>query len=335
MNNPLAGTDPTGYLSIGEGSGVIPGGELSGCGALLVCVEPSSSGDSLTSQQQDGALSNKPGKRSNGASRQNTKPEDEEEPSEIGDAKESEPVPQMSATPPTRAEALYQFAPEISQFVPLVSQPNLEAIGDFGSVIQSLFKSNDYGQPMGENVFTREITEGADAKYAQIGLGLEVAATPATGGLSASQNVIGRRLVAGEVSSASVAAIRGNAGSGLNAATSVGVLDNATFAQNTFSQTFSSSGNFAGRTIANVAEALRSGSMNVGDVPIEYIVRDGNTLMLNTRSAQALQQAGIPRSQWSAVNMTGDAAAEARLAQQLQRNGLGSGGNPNPTSSGR
>ncbi len=117
------------------------------------------------------------------------------------------------------------------------------------------------------------------------------------------------------------------------AANSGGVLENAAFAQKTFGQTFSSGGKFAGQTIDDVAGALRSGSMKAGDVPIEYIIRDGNTLILNTRSAQALQQAGIPRAQWNAVNMTGNAAAEARLTGQLQRNGLGSGGIPNPTPS--
>lgn len=111
-----------------------------------------------------------------------------------------------------------------------------------------------------------------------------------------------------------------------------GVLDNAAFAQKTFSQTFSAEGKFAGQTIDDVAEALMSGTMKTGDVPIEYIVRDGNTLILNTRSAQSLQQAGIPRSQWKAVNMTGNAAAEARLTGQLQRNGLDSTGFLNPTS---
>ena len=46
---------------------------------------------------------------------------------------------------------------------------------------------------------------------------------------------------------------------------------------------------------------------------------------------QALEQAGIPRSQWYAVNMTGDAEAEARLAGQLQRNNLPSAGTPTVT----
>lgn len=85
-------------------------------------------------------------------------------------------------------------------------------------------------------------------------------------------------------------------------------------------------GTFAGQTIDDVAGALRSGAMPAKDVPIQVIVRDGNTLILNTRSALALEQAGIPRSAWNVVNMTGDAAAEARLAGQLARNGLGPAG---------
>ncbi len=53
--------------------------------------------------------------------------------------------------------------------------------------------------------------------------------------------------------------------------------------------------------------------------------------MTNTRSAQALEAAGIPRAQWNALNLTGDAAAEARLTGQLQRNGLTSQGMPTVT----
>ena len=99
-------------------------------------------------------------------------------------------------------------------------------------------------------------------------------------------------------------------------------LSDAAYTQKTFSQTFSSEGAFAGRTVSDVANSLKTGQLSPANVPVEYIVRDGNTLILNTRSAQALEQAGIPRSQWNAVNMTGDAAAEARLTGQLQRNGL-------------
>jgi hypothetical protein len=115
-----------------------------------------------------------------------------------------------------------------------------------------------------------------------------------------------------------------------------GVPENANFAQRTFRQAFSTEEGalFPGRTVAEVAADLRSGVLTPADVPIQFIVRDGNTLILNTRSAQALTQAGIPRSQWNAANMTGNAAAEARLTGQLQRNNLTSQGTPTVRPSG-
>ncbi|HEY8749540.1 MAG TPA: hypothetical protein VIM11_16270 [Tepidisphaeraceae bacterium] len=105
-------------------------------------------------------------------------------------------------------------------------------------------------------------------------------------------------------------------------------LENANYAQKSFSKAFSTDPEalFPGKTIDDVAGAIRSGQLAPKDVPVQYIVREGNSLILNTRSAQALEQAGIPRSQWNAVNMTGDAGAEARLTGQLQRNGLTSQG---------
>ena len=104
------------------------------------------------------------------------------------------------------------------------------------------------------------------------------------------------------------------------------MLNGANFAQKTFKSTFSAEGKFAGRPVSDVAADLNAGRLSPADVPIEYIVRDGNTLILNTRSAQALEQARIPRGQWNAVNMTGSAQAEARLTGQLSRNRLTSQG---------
>ncbi|MFS1524641.1 hypothetical protein ACL7TT_11075 [Microbulbifer sp. 2304DJ12-6] len=101
-----------------------------------------------------------------------------------------------------------------------------------------------------------------------------------------------------------------------------GVLDGANFAQKTFGKFFSEGGKFAGRTVDDIAAAIKSGNLKVSDVPIDYIVRNGNTLILNTRSSQALMRAGIPRSQWRAVNRTGSASYEARLTGQLKRNKL-------------
>jgi RHS repeat-associated protein len=113
-----------------------------------------------------------------------------------------------------------------------------------------------------------------------------------------------------------------------------GTLDDAAFAQTTFREAFSRGGLFAGQSIDDVARAIRSGDLAPSDVPIQYVVRDGNTLILNTRSAQALARAGVPRSDWSGINMTGVPAAEARLSAQLSRNGLDSTGTLNPRSTG-
>jgi filamentous hemagglutinin len=109
-----------------------------------------------------------------------------------------------------------------------------------------------------------------------------------------------------------------------------GVLEGAAYAQKTFSQSFSKGGKFAGQTVDGVASALNSGALSAAEVSIQYIVRNGNKLILNTRSAQALERAGIPRSQWNPVNMTGNAAAEKRLTDQLRRNGLDSSGIQRP-----
>jgi RHS repeat-associated protein len=105
-----------------------------------------------------------------------------------------------------------------------------------------------------------------------------------------------------------------------------GVLKGANYAQLWYRLDFSKDGLLAGETVPSVADALRSGQMSASELPIEYIVRDGNKLILNTRSSQALNMAGISRAEWNAVNMTGDAAAEARLTGQLQRNELTSKG---------
>lgn len=89
---------------------------------------------------------------------------------------------------------------------------------------------------------------------------------------------------------------------------------------------FSKGGAFAGKSVDDVADALRSGTLRPADVPIDFIVRDGNKLILNTRSAQALELAGIPRAQWNAVDRTGQELFENMLTGQLNRNGLTTAG---------
>jgi hypothetical protein len=103
-------------------------------------------------------------------------------------------------------------------------------------------------------------------------------------------------------------------------------INDAAFAQKSFSETFSKGGLFAGKTIDDVANELRSGELSPKDAPINVVVRDGHTLILNTRSAQALIRAGIPRSQWRVVNRAGDPLYEELVSGQLKRNGLTSSG---------
>lgn len=98
------------------------------------------------------------------------------------------------------------------------------------------------------------------------------------------------------------------------------------FAQTSYSETFSKGGLFGGRTIDSVAGDLSRGALSPKDVPIDVIARDGDTLILNTRSAQALTRAGIPRGSWNVIDRTGQAAYEGRLSGQLGRNGLDSTG---------
>lgn len=101
--------------------------------------------------------------------------------------------------------------------------------------------------------------------------------------------------------------------------------EGAVWAQKSFSKNFSSSGLFSGKTVDEVADALRNGSISVKDVPIDVIVRDGQTFILNTRSSAALTKAGISRNAWNVVNRTGQAAFEKRLSNQLIKNGIPKG----------
>jgi len=105
-------------------------------------------------------------------------------------------------------------------------------------------------------------------------------------------------------------------------------IQNATYAQRTFSDRFSDQGFFKGCRVADVAADLRAGRLTPEDVPVNVIVRRGRTLILNTRSAQALEQGGVPRSAWRTVDQTGDRVFERRLNNQLDYNGLDEDGTP-------
>ncbi len=50
----------------------------------------------------------------------------------------------------------------------------------------------------------------------------------------------------------------------------------------------------------------------------------------NTRTGQALEQAGVARSQWNIVDQTGNSMFERLLSMQLSRNNLTNRGIANP-----
>lgn len=104
--------------------------------------------------------------------------------------------------------------------------------------------------------------------------------------------------------------------------TSVNVspIENAGFAQKTFNPNYSLEGKLSGRTVPEVAQDILTGKMDPSQLTIEYIIRDGEVYILNTRSSAALMMSDVPRSQWNAINMTGVLEAEERLTVQLLKN---------------
>ena len=81
-------------------------------------------------------------------------------------------------------------------------------------------------------------------------------------------------------------------------------MSGASFAQRTYREAFSAGGakalsestGVAIKTVGDLAGALRSGAVKADAVTVNVIVRDGQTLILNTRTAQALERAGVPRN---------------------------------------
>ena len=114
----------------------------------------------------------------------------------------------------------------------------------------------------------------------------------------------------------------------------IGMPDNANYAQKTYSDSFSEIGRekyseLAGgpiNTIDDLVDSINTKKISISELPVEYIERDGHTLILNTRTSQALTQAGIPRSEWSTINRTGNSLYESLLDGQLKRNKLTSEG---------
>jgi len=93
------------------------------------------------------------------------------------------------------------------------------------------------------------------------------------------------------------------------------------FSQTTASPWFGIRGLFAGQTISDVAAQLRAGTLSSTSVPVQFVVIEGNALIVNTRSSLALRQAGIPLSSWNFIDMTGNAQVEREIEFRLVTTG--------------
>jgi RHS repeat-associated protein len=93
------------------------------------------------------------------------------------------------------------------------------------------------------------------------------------------------------------------------------------FTQTTASATFRN-GPFAGRTLGDVADALRSGAIKPSELSVDLISRGENSLIMNTRSSLALLRGGVNSADWVTNDVTGDPFFEQVLDQRLASNGL-------------
>jgi hypothetical protein len=128
-----------------------------------------------------------------------------------------------------------------------------------------------------------------------------------------------------------------------------GTVADANFAQNNRvrpNKAFSPEGqayfsNVAGfdiNTVEDLAQAIRTGAVRVDQVPVDYVIVDGQKLILNTRTSTALRMANVPQSQWYGRDKTGLLAYldpergpvlfEDLGQGQLDRNNLGAEGSP-------
>jgi len=89
-------------------------------------------------------------------------------------------------------------------------------------------------------------------------------------------------------------------------------------AQKSVSSTFRH-GEFAGKTIDEVASGLRSGAISPDRLPLQTITRDGITYTLNNRSWVALREAGLAPT--ILKDVTGNAFFERQLTQRLKELG--------------
>lgn len=93
------------------------------------------------------------------------------------------------------------------------------------------------------------------------------------------------------------------------------------FSQAKASPLFKDEGKFAGKTISDVADALRAGTLTPNDVPVTNVKIGNVRLIESTRSSLALRQSGIPESAWVLKRLRGKEIVN-KILQRLADNKL-------------
>jgi RHS repeat-associated protein len=104
------------------------------------------------------------------------------------------------------------------------------------------------------------------------------------------------------------------------------------FAQKGVSSIFRN-GEFAGRSVNEVASGLRSGAISPNRLPIQVVTRNGVKYAMNNRSLMALRQAGM--SPTRLIDVTGNTFFEQQLTTRLAEMGGSSSAGFVPTVRGR
>ncbi|MBI1842924.1 MAG: hypothetical protein HYR88_18950 [Verrucomicrobia bacterium] len=98
------------------------------------------------------------------------------------------------------------------------------------------------------------------------------------------------------------------------------------FAQASAYWKFSDGGLFKGKTIGELANMLRYGTLMPSEIPVQFVTRvvagKQIRLIVNTRSSLALKRAQIPESKWTMVDMSADKDLQNRITTRLKNNGL-------------
>jgi RHS repeat-associated protein len=109
-------------------------------------------------------------------------------------------------------------------------------------------------------------------------------------------------------------------------AATVGFADDAIrFGQKSVSTTFSEGGLFKGASLESVVQQLKSGALKADDVPIRFVVIEGQKVAVDNRSLTVLSQAGLKPTKLK------DVTSDKRVLREVQKRLTKMEGKPSKT----